>query len=196
MRRTPACLPPPPSPPARLNRVRVLVVAAAADAAVMACLAFVPSAPRAAQTPLLYALLALQFSAAGFYEPGGGCGEALMEVGGCCAATTAWHLNLRPRPRHPSLARSPQGAGARAGACRRPAPGCHHRLVGLEPDRGCGGVGGRPGGLPRGRPCRMWGAVLGGGGGWVVVAAGGGGGPLCTRQPSVGRRSGWLLNDA
>ncbi|PSC75896.1 MFS transporter [Micractinium conductrix] len=53
----------------RLNRVRVLVVAAAADAAVMACLAFVPSAPRAAQTPLLYALLALQFSAAGFYEP-------------------------------------------------------------------------------------------------------------------------------
>jgi len=53
-----------------VNRVKVLIVAAAADAVIMLVLALVPLAPHGAQVPLLYLLLALQFSAAGFYEPG------------------------------------------------------------------------------------------------------------------------------
>ncbi|KAL4425671.1 hypothetical protein ABPG75_009687 [Micractinium tetrahymenae] len=54
----------------RTNRCRVLVFAAAADAAVMVLLALVPAfAARSAQVALLYLLLALQFSAASFYDP-------------------------------------------------------------------------------------------------------------------------------
>ncbi|PRW58840.1 major facilitator superfamily MFS_1 [Chlorella sorokiniana] len=52
----------------RVNRVGVLVVAAVIDAAVVCGLAAVPLV-QAGQVAVLYALLALQFSAAAFYEP-------------------------------------------------------------------------------------------------------------------------------
>ena len=57
------------APFCRVNRIGVLVAAALLDAGVVCALAAVPLL-RSAQVAMLYVLLALQFSAAAFYEPG------------------------------------------------------------------------------------------------------------------------------
>lgn len=57
----------------------MLVAAALIDAAVVCALAAVPLL-HTAQVPLLYVLLALQFSAAAFYEPGE-CASCPLEWG-------------------------------------------------------------------------------------------------------------------
>lgn len=136
----------------RVNRVGVLVVAAVMDAIVVCGLAAVPLV-QAGQVVVLYVLLALQFSAAAFYEPGEAgwllaCGvqhpgsECMCTVPGWTVPVLSFTARAVPlaaspstrlaasqaepliSPAHPT--RSPQGAGAGAGACRPAALGDHH----------------------------------------------------------------------
>ena len=136
----------------RVNRVGVLVVAAVMDAIVVCGLAAVPLV-QAGQVAVLYVLLALQFSAAAFYEPGEArwllaCGvqhpgsECMRTVPGWTVPVLSFTARAVPlaaspstrlaasqaepliSPAHPT--RSPQGAGAGAGACRPAALGDHH----------------------------------------------------------------------
>jgi len=68
--------------------VGVLVVAAVIDAAVVCALAAVPLVG-AGQVVVLYALLALQFSAAAFYEPGESQNRMKLHWLSCCSMASA-----------------------------------------------------------------------------------------------------------
>lgn len=108
----------------------VLVVAAVIDAVVVCALAAVPLV-KAGQVVVLYALLALQFSAAAFYEPGEpasqglGCHRPCCTHGGGAASTASQGLHCveasQPVPR-PASGHLPPHCALLCRAARLPGP--------------------------------------------------------------------------